>query len=417
MPRVNWADTHTFTAPRFHRPASVSDLQWIVSGSVRARALGTGHSFNAIADTDGDLISLADLPPTIEVDSAAASVKVSAGVRYGELAGELNRQGYALANLGSLPHISVAGACATGTHGSGDANTVLAGSVRGLDIVTAEGDLVTIDGAHAEQVLPGAVIALGALGIVTGLTLAIEPTYQVRQDVYAGLPFAAVREHFDAITGAGYSVSIFTSWQGDAVDMVWVKSRADRPAGEVDLREYGAVAATEPRNPVPGMSAGNCTGQLGVPGPWHERLPHFRLDFTPSSGEEIQSEYLLPRQHAVAALDAINDLGPRISPLLQISEIRTVAADDLWLSPAYARDSVAIHFTLVRDMLAVLPLLAEVERALQPFDARPHWGKVFTTQPDIVGALYPRLADFEQLRATLDPDGMFGNEFVDRYVG
>jgi xylitol oxidase len=387
----------------------------MVAESTRARALGTGHSFNRIADTTGELISTAALPTVADIDTAAATVTAGAGVRYGDLAQRLDAAGWALPNLGSLPHISVAGACATATHGSGDRNRNLPAAVRALDLVTADGSLLTLDQADSGR-FPGAVVGLGALGIVTTLTLDLVPAFQVRQYVYEDLPAGQLTGHFDEIMGAAYSVSVFTGWQGGRRSQVWLKHREGDPETFTAGRPWhGARPADGPRHPVPGMPAATTTPQGGVPGPWHERLPHFRLGFTPSSGTELQTEYLLPRQAAVPAIEALSGLGELFAPVLQISEIRTVAADEAWLSTAYRQDSVALHFTWILDTGAVLPVIAAVERELVPLGARPHWGKVSGMVPEAVRARYPRWDNFRALARSLDPAGKFRNDFMDAY--
>jgi xylitol oxidase len=411
---TNWAGNITFGAARVHRPGTLDELQSVVAASDRVRALGSGHSFSPVADTTGDLVSVAGLPATVDVSPDRTTATVAAGMRYGEVAVALQAQGLALHNLGSLPHISVAGAVATGTHGSGPTLGSLSTAVVGLDLVTATGSVLRLDRADAR--FPGAVVALGALGVVTAVTLAVQPTYDVAQTVYQDLPVRRLATGLEEILAAGTSVSLFTTWGRDVVDQVWVKRRTDdlRPALGPDWLD--ARAATEPLHPVAGMSPASCTEQLGVPGPWHQRLPHFRLDHTPSSGAELQTEYLVPRRHALDALDAVHGIAARVAAVLQVSELRTVAADDLWLSPAYQQDSLAIHFTWVDDPAAVAPVVAELEQGLAPFGARPHWGKVFTMPPATVQSRYPRLADFAALRRELDPDDVFGNAMVDEYL-
>jgi xylitol oxidase len=415
-PITNWAGNIVFAADRLHRPSSVAELQTLVAGSGKARALGTGHSFNRIADTDGALITVADLPVELDVDSAAGTVRVSAGLRYGQVATALDDAGFALANLGSLPHISVAGACATGTHGSGNGNRALANSVSGIEIVTAGGELVTLTRAADPGRFPGAVLALGALGIVTALTLDVQPTYDIQQYVYQDLPRASFDAHFGEVFAAGYSVSAFLDWKSPRFTQVWVKHRVSGDPWNAPAGWLGATLADRPLNPVPGMSPVHCTEQLGVPGPWHTRLPHFRLEFTPSNGEELQSEYFVPRARIAEALAALDPIADRIAPLLMVSELRTIAADDLWLSPAYERDNAALHFTWFPDTEAVKPVLTMMEERLAPFDARTHWGKVFTASPAAVRGQYPHLDDFLALAKAMDPAGKFRNDLLDRYL-
>jgi xylitol oxidase len=412
---LNWARNVAFAAAELRQPASVEELQEIVAASDRVRTLGSAHSFNRIADTTGLLVSATSLPPVVEVVPDRSVVRVAGGVRYGDLAQQLDGAGYAVRNMASLPHISVAGSCATATHGSGDRNQNLPASVRAVELVTASGELTRLEAGAGDFL--GAVVGLGGLGVVTTLELEIIPSFEVRQYVYEGLPAEAVTSSFDEIFGSAYSVSVFTDWQGGTGNRIWQKQRADTPAtGGGGAAEWlGGRLADGPRNPVPGMAATNATEQGGTPGPWHERLPHFRLAFTPSNGEELQSEYLVARDVAVPVFETIAALRDQIVPVLQIGEIRTMAADDLWLSMAYQRDTVGFHFTWVKDEAAVAPVVSAIEAALKPFGARPHWGKVFSSSAEAIEGVYPRYGDFVALLGRYDPDGKFRNEFMDRY--
>ncbi|MEW2166251.1 D-arabinono-1,4-lactone oxidase [Streptomyces sp. NPDC007084] len=404
---TNWAGNITYAAKELHRPATLAALRTLVAESPRVRVLGSGHSFNRIAEpgSDGILLSLTELPPTIDVDTAARTVRVSGGVRYAELARRVRAKGLALHNMASLPHISVAGSVATGTHGSGVANGSLAAAVREVELITADGSGLTI--TRGEDRFDGAVTALGALGVVTALTLDLEADFEVSQHVFTELPLEGL--DFEKVASHAYSVSLFTDWGRPGFRQVWLKRRTDQPLPDFPW----AAPATEAMHPVPGMPARNCTEQFGVPGPWHERLPHFRAEFTPSNGSELQSEYLLPRSDALAALHALDAIRGTIAPLLQICEVRTVAADRQWLSPAYGRDTVALHFTWVDDMAAVLPVVRRVEQALEPFAPRPHWGKVFAVPAQALRERYPRLPEFRALVDSLDPAGTFTNAFVE----
>jgi len=415
MPALsNWAGNVTFRARTVYRPANVTELQRLVASSGRIRALGSGHSFSLVADTVGDLVSVAGLPPRIEIDSASSRVRISAGLRYSDLAPRLHADGFALANLASLPHISVGGAVATATHGSGDANRCLAAAVSELELVSADGEVRTVSReAHGDS-FHGLVVALGACGVVISLTLDLVPAFTVRQWVYDAVPFAVLAGRLDEVMAAAYSVSAFTQWRAERVSQVWLKST--KPSTQPPDSWLGGRLLSADCHPVPGLPAGNVTPQAGLPGPWHERLPHFRPDCTPSAGNELQSEFLLPRAHGRAALEALDRLRARIAPVLLVSEIRTVAADNLWLSPAYERDCVAIHFTWKPDASAVAPVLQGVAEALEPFAPRPHWGKISTLAPPAVSDRYPRMDDMRLLVAEVDPRGKFRNEFTDAYL-
>jgi xylitol oxidase len=412
MKETNWAGNHTYQAAALHRPTTLDQVRELVAGAGRLRVLGSRHSFSDIADS-AELLSLDGLPADVVVDHAAGTVSLAGGLRYGDLAEVLKAEGVALANLASLPHISVAGAVATATHGSGDANGNLATAVAGLELVTASGEVLTA--SRGDPDFDGLVVGLGALGAVTRVTLDVEPAYQVRQRTFQDLPWISLFERFDEITSAGYSVSLFTRWTA-TVDQVWVKSRVTEQPEEVRGDLLGAVPATADRHPILGIDPVNCTPQLGVPGPWSDRLPHFRMGFTPSSGEELQSEYHVPRRHAVPALQALLALGDRIRPVLQVSELRTVAADRLWMSPQHGQDTMAVHFTWLPDLAAVEPVLAAVETALDPFEARPHWGKLFLADAPAMARRYPRLPDFASLAGRLDPRGVFINAWLRRHV-
>jgi xylitol oxidase len=408
----NWAGTHAFAATRWHRPTTLREVREIVAAEPRVRVLGSRHSFTDIADSDA-LVVLDDLRREVVVDRDAGTVSVNAAIKYGELAQTLGAEGLALHNLASLPHISIAGAIATGTHGSGEANGNLATAVNWIELVTSDGDVVTA--ARGDADFDGFVVGLGALGAVTRVALDVEPAYAVRQRVFEGLGWDALAEHFDAIAGAGYSVSVFTRW-GDATDQVWIKSRVTDEPEEVRDELFGASAATVERHPILGLDAVNCTPQLGVPGPWADRLPHFRMGFTPSAGEELQSEYHLPRRQGPAASEALRAIAEVIRPVLLVTEIRWIAADTLWMSPNHDQDTVAIHFTWKREPAAVRRALVDVEAALLAFGARPHWGKLFLADAATIEPLYERLSDFRSLAERLDPRGAFRNAWLERHA-
>ena len=409
MSETNWAGNVTYGAARLHRPATLDELRRIVAAARRLRVLGARHSFNAIADSD-DLVTLAGLPTDVRVERAAGTVTVAGAMTYGALATALRPAGLALHNMASLPHISIAGAVATATHGSGDTSGNLATAVTALELLTSGGELVTVE--RGDPDFDGLVVALGAAGVVTRLTLDVEPAYEVRQRVFEQLAWERLHEHFDAVTAAGDSVSVLTRF-GECVDAVWVKRRVTGAPEDVEPDLFGARASTADRHLIAGLDPAATTPQLGRPGLWSDRLPHFRMGYTPSSGAELQSEYLVPRAHALPAIDAVRALGDRITPLVQGCEIRTIAADGLWMSPQYGVDTVGLHFTWRPEPDAVARVLAALEDALAPFSARPHWGKLFL---GCAGPLYPRRDDFAALIARYDPRGVFVNPWLSRYV-
>lgn len=409
-PRTNWSGNYTYSTNNLHEPATVEEVQAVVRKCAHLRGLGSRHSFNGIADSRENQVSLAALK-SIEVNATAKTVTVGAGVRYGDLAPVIDAKGFALHNLASLPHISVAGAIATATHGSGVHNGNLATQTAGMEFVAANGDVVRLTKSSAE--FPGAGVHLGALGILTSVTLKMQPTYEVAQTVYLDLPFAELEHHLEDIFLSGYSVSLFTDWQNGRATQVWIKRRTDRsyePALGAEF--YGARRATVKMHPITGHPAEACTEQLGVPGPWYERLPHFRMNFTPSSGHELQTEYFVPLAQGYEAIRAVETLRDQITPHLFVTELRTVAADELWMSTAYRRPSMTIHFTWKPEWEAVRPILPQIEAKLKPFAVRPHWAKLFTLEPASIEEQYVRLAEFKALAQRYDPEGKFRNQYL-----
>ena len=411
---TNWSGNFAYSAAALYQPRTLDELRELVAGARALRALGSRHSFTAIADSE-QLVALHGVGGAIDVDSAAQTVTAPGHATYAELTEELNRHGKALHSMASLPHISVAGAIATGTHGSGDDTGNLATAVRALEMVCASGELMTV--TRGDRDFDGVVVGLGAVGIVTRVTLETQPGFAMRQRVFEGVSWNTLSERIDEIFAAGESVSVFHLC-GPQTEQVWVKRRSLSDGdGDGDLEELlGVAASTAALHPVLGGDPVNCTEQLGVPGPWSERLPHFRSGFTPSSGEELQSEFFVSRRDAVAAIDAVRGLADAIVPLLLISELRTIAADSLWLSPHHGRDSLALHFTWRRRQAEVEAVVAQIEAALAPYGARPHWGKVFTAEADAIAPLYPRMGDFRSLRERLDPNGTFVNDWLRKRV-
>lgn len=412
VPRTNWAGNYRYSTDRVILPKTLEEVQQAVKGSKKLKALGARHSFNGVADSADTQISLKLLDQMV-LDPKSRTVTVGAGLTYGQLAPYIDGQGFAVHNLASLPHVSVAGACATATHGSGSRNGNLSTAVSAMEFVMADGGVVTLSRQKDGERFPGTVVGLGGLGVVTKVTLDVQPTFQVRQVVYENLSLAQLEHHLDEIFSSGYSVSLFTDWQNHRATQVWIKRRVEPGAAfEFEPEFYGAKLATQKLHPLTGHSAENCTEQLGIPGPWYERLPHFRMNFTPSSGAELQSEFFVPRDRGYEAILAVEKLRDQVTPHLFITELRTIDADNLWMSTCYQRPSLAIHFTWKPEWPAVKQLLPVIEGTLAPFDARPHWAKLFTMSPSRLKSLYAKLPEYQELVKHYDPSGKFRNEFL-----
>jgi alditol oxidase len=414
--RTNWSGNYQYSTDRLHLPRTVEEVQQVVKKCDKLKPLGARHSFNGIADSRKNQISL-KLLDQMALDPKSRTVTVGGGVTYGQLAPYIDGQGFAIHNLASLPHVSVAGACATATHGSGSKNGNLSTAVSAMEIVTADGEVVTLSRQKDGDRFSGAAVALGGLGVVTKVTLDVQPTFQVRQVVYENLSLSQLEKHLEDIFSSAYSVSLFTDWQSHRATQVWIKRRVE-PGESFEFAPefYGAKLATQKLHPLAGHSAENCTEQMGIPGPWYERLPHFRMNFTPSSGAELQSEYFVPRDRGYEAILAVEKLRDRVGPHLFISELRTIDADHLWMSTAYQRPSMAIHFTWKPEWPAVKQLLPVIEEQLAPFDVRPHWAKLFTMQPSRLQSLYAKLPEYQELLKHYDPRGKFRNEFLNTNI-
>ncbi len=414
--RKNWAGNYTYKAQNLHQPHTVEEVQALVKKLNQQKALGSCHCFNDIADSPLDQISTLNLNKLVSLDEKAMTVTVEGGSKYGQFSPELDKKGYALHNLASLPHISVAGACATATHGSGMKNGNLASAASAIEMVTGTGDVITLSREKDGDKFNGAVVGLGALGIITKVTLDVQKSFQVRQDLFQDLPLQQMKEHFEEIMSSGYSVSLFTDWQNQTISQVWVKRKMEADTKDMGTEFFGAKAATKNLHPITALSSENCTDQMGVAGSWYERLPHFKMGFTPSSGEELQSEFFVPRQNAVDAILALEKKRDQITPQLMITEIRAIAADNLWMSPCYKQDCIAIHFTWKQHIPEVMQLLPMIEAELASFNYRPHWGKLFTIAPTLLHSRYERLPDFLNLVKEYDPQGKFKNDYLNKNI-
>jgi len=416
IPRENWAGNYRYSTSKVFQPSSLSETQDAVRSVSHVRALGTRHCFNDIADSDVAQLSTLRLT-SFHLNAEQRTVTVGGGIKYGDLAVQLDRAGFAIHNMASLPHISVAGSIATATHGSGLRNGNLATAVSGLEMVAADGAVHRLSRAENGDRFAGAVVGLGALGVVTSVTLDVEPRYEMAQVVYRDLDFGQLEQNLEAIMSAGYSVSLFTDWQQHRAGEVWIKRRVDRASrAAAPAMFYGATLAKEKVHPILGQDPARSTDQMDEVGPWYERLPHFKMDFTPSVGREIQSEYFVPFERGYEAILAVESLRDEITPNLFVTELRAVAADDLWMSMNYKRRSLALHFTWKPDRAAVSSIVPQIEAKLAPFQARPHWGKFFAMKAPQIASVYPRWNNFKELAQEFDPGGKFRNDFMNDKV-
>ena len=421
----NWAGNYAYRASQIHRPTTIDEIAAIAQSATSIRVLGSRHSFTDIVDAD-ELIDLGGYQPKTHFDADAQTITVPASTTYGDVAQSLAPYGMALRNLASLPHISVAGSVATATHGSGIGNGNLATSVAGFEYVNTAGEIISVDRSTPD--FDGLVVSLGALGIVTAVSLGVVFDYQIEQHVYEDLPLDVVGDQLAMILGAAYSVSVFTTFAGSLdgqVGQVWIKRRTDGSDRSMDAGAtfLDAPAATMQHHPIPGVDGSTCTAQLGVPGPWADRLPHFRMGFTPSAGNEVQSEFFVGSVDGPLALEALRNAADDFADRLMVSEVRVVAADELWMSPQYRRPSVAFHFTWHPDSEAggaagdLVRAVAAVQEALGPFAPRPHWGKVFDADGFSARDSYEMFDDFIDMAQRLDPHGVFRNDWWARHFG
>jgi xylitol oxidase len=404
----NWAGTYEYRAPRHVAVTTEDEVREALAGSGPVHALGTRHSFTDLPDTAGTLIEMSGLDRPAVIDAETRTVRITAGTRYGVLAKQLHDAGWALHNTGSLPHISIGGATSTGTHGSGDGHGVLTSAVAALHFLDANGEAHEV--RRGDPDFPALAVGVGAFGILTELVLDIQPTYDVRQDVYSGVTWDTLLADVDAVTTAGDSVSVFTRWADD-LGFVWVKRRSSDPAATVPAELLGGRLTESGVSPL-GM--GDNVTEIGTAGPWYQRWPHFRADAEPSRGDEIQSEYFIDRADAPAALRAIRAIAGSFAHHVIWTELRTAAADDLWLSGAYEREAFIIHFTWENRPDEVTAALRLIEPALAPFGARPHWGKRHLFERADIERVSPRLAEARAVFERLDPDGRFVNEHLVR---
>jgi xylitol oxidase len=429
----NWGGNFRFSTTDIRFPRSLDEVvDAVKEGAPKStpggvgppvkhlRALGSRHSFSKIADTAEMLVSLSAMNRILAVNPGSATeaptITVEGGAIYTDVTPFVEFIGAAFHNQLTLSEVSVAGSINTGAHGTGITNGILATQVRSVELVLANGTVTTLR-KGVDAAFPAAVVGLGAFGVVTKVELEMQASYQMTQHVFLNLPFTTLTDQFDTIMSSAYTVQAWTDWSDPTnFNQVWVGDRDDDAADfSTAPAFYGATRAPAQVTPVAALPPTYVVPQ-GVAGPWNERLVCYRLGLSGFNGDEIQSEYILPITNAKAALEAIAALATQIAPLCYVSVVRTIAADDFWLSPAYGRDSVAIHFTWKPQLDAVVALLPTIESALAGLDAVPHWGKFFTMAPSVFLQRYDKLAEWKATAAAYDPSGRFRNAFLNDNV-
>ncbi|MFI7356739.1 D-arabinono-1,4-lactone oxidase [Streptomyces avidinii] len=425
----NWAGNITATPARVVTPASVGELQDTVrraaEDGLRVKAVGTGHSFTAAAATDGVLIRPQALAGIRSIDRAAGTVTVEAGTVLADLNAALAREGLSLTNMGDIMEQTVSGATSTGTHGTGRDSASIAAQIRGLELVTADGRLLTCSEKEEPEVFAAARLGIGALGIVTAITFAVEPIF-----------FLTAREEpmgFDRVT-AEFEEHFA---ENEHFEFYWFphtgncntkrNNRSQGPAAppgpvsawiEDELLSNGlfqavnslgrAVPATIPSIARVASRALSARTYTDIP---------YKVFTSPRRVRFVEMEYALPRERVVLALRELRAMVDRSG--LRISfpvEVRTAPADDITLSTASGRDTAYIAVHMYKGT-PYQGYFTAAERIFTAHGGRPHWGKVHTRDAQYFAEAYPRFGEFTALRDRLDPDRVFGNDYLRRVLG
>lgn len=399
----NWGGNFNYSTQNIQYPRSVAEVQQIVKNAGKLRVVGSRHSFSKIADSECTMLSTIGLNKIIGINGSIPSVTVQGGLTYTDLLTSLNTAGFALPNLASLAEISVGGAASTNAHGTGVANQALANHIRSMEIVLANGSLLTI--GPNDPRLKGMAAGLGAFGVVTQLELKLVPAFNITTYTYVNMPVQNSYENFAALQNMGFGVllvNMFTAPDAWNIAIVYARSDANNTA-MLTSNLFGGTLVSQTTQPS--YLALLSIAQIGLSG---------------VDGNEIQTEYFVPISKAVEAIKAVTAVAnsTNIFPSLATAfVIRTIASDDLWMSEYYGNDTmVAIHFSWQNNVTAVEAVLPQLERAMIPYGARPHWGKMFTMEPEDFLPHYPKVNEFKKLAEQLDPKGKFRNEFLEENV-
>jgi FAD-linked oxidoreductase len=446
----NWAGTATATPARWAQPRSEAEICAAVKEAAAAglpvRALGSGHSFTAAAATSGLALDLSLWTGVTAADTRTGLVTVRSGTTLRALNAALAEFGLALANLGDIDAQTIAGALATGTHGTGARLGGLATQIEALDLVLADGSLVSCSASARPDLFAATRVGLGALGVVTAVTLRCVPSFTLAADERP-MPVEQVIEEFGALAAANDHFEFYWFPYGRQAlvkrnNRVPSGGPAAVPAGRAAGR--AAVPAGRAAAPMPGWrrfwefevmenAAFGTLCRLGRAAPRLvpalNRLSSaalsarsytdasYRVFVTPRRVHFVESEYAVPRESLPGVLAELRRAVPRLAdPVMFPVEVRVAAADDIWLSTAYGRDSayIAVHQYAGLPYRAYFDLF---ESVVAPVAGRPHWGKLHSLDAGRLGPLYPRFEDFRRVRAEVDPEARFGNAYLARVLG
>ncbi|WP_328552705.1 MULTISPECIES: D-arabinono-1,4-lactone oxidase [unclassified Streptomyces] len=424
----NWARSAHCAPAHLVRAAQEQDIvdaiEYARSRGLRLRAAGTGHSFNPIATTDGLLLDMTGYDGIVALDPTTPSVTVRGGTLLRELNWALDKAGLALSNMGTLEEQTVAGAISTGNHGSGLHHAPFSGHVLGLTLVTADGSVRSCGPDHEPDLFRAAVTSLGALGVISTVTLRCVPKFNLRV-TEGSRPLDSILEDIEAYAGsAEHATFSLKGWSDNAstlkleptdapVSPDAARLRRANTLGEVRCATAGLAGRVDQRFVQRFMTA-----QVGGDsGPADYVDVSYNAFTFPQPVKFLSLEYALSLDAATEAVRHVHDDVKRFGLRTPYSiTVRFSTGDDYLLSPAQGRTTAYVNITVPRTV-AYTELLRVFEAALRDHHGRPHWGKAHTATAATVADLYPGWKEFQDVRAELDPDGMFSSDYVRRVLG
>uniref|UniRef100_A0A915D0Y3 FAD-binding PCMH-type domain-containing protein n=1 Tax=Ditylenchus dipsaci TaxID=166011 RepID=A0A915D0Y3_9BILA len=420
-PLLNWGGNFNFSTQDIKYPTTTAGVQQLVKECKgKIRPVGTRHSFSEIANTNDTLICLVHMNLILSVDPSVPSVTVQAGITYTDLIPFLQSIGLAIPMMASLGEISIAGAINTAVHGSGAGIGNLATQVLGLQMVLADGSVVQYSKGQNDTELAAATVGLGALGIVTQVTLQAQPTYNLAINVFENMDMSVLDTQLYNITHSGYAINMWSTFGTPGVlDQVWITTKVDSNGvnayGNVS-QLYGAPAATAQSSPIAALPPTYVVPQMGIVGPYYERLTDYDLGLSGQEGQQTQSEYYVDFDDFVPALKALQTLSAEINAVVYVALFRITEKDELWMSPQYKKTTMAIHFSWQPKLDQVMALLPKIEAALAPFNPIPHWGKLYTLKPEQYLPLLPKYPEWREQVELHDPTHKFRNKWLEENI-